>query len=906
METPLLEAEPPLGLPDDTVGERERRRLRLLNASELFERFLLGTKRWKRSLVALWILSAILGALAVPTFVALGTDNLQPPASSRAAQAQATFESRFQHAAQQIPLIVLVECRPNSPCRDVRAQELSTFFQSLKADILAYNETNNNVVDIVGWYGLNGTLLDGLKSSFVSASGKASFINLMVRTSNETRARQHFVDFVDAKVDLHHPNPDLYRIGVTGFDALNNENVNASSKQIARVDMVTIPLALLVLWYMVGSWRLLLLAIANMTVSILAGMALIVFIVKGLGAPQPEPTTTQLVEVITLALSVDYNLFLLGRFKTEIQQGTSVPMAVYVSMHRAGHVVFMSGVTIFLVMLGFVIIPTPTIRMDGIALSTGIACCIAVNLTMTPAMLYMFPAFFSRFGIDCRPGKNIAPDDAAHEHYVNMGVGEAPPIRGHETTAGTMLATASPRRSIPNSPRTPTSQADRERQARALEGVHPMYRGLRFKITRFVVQWPYNLIVMLALYALVVPLAVQILRIDLNQSILHLLPRESSSTSRLRRMYEDFPGGTFAPYYVLMTVPKGESVFRDDTFRLAQTLGRRIVSETACEASGVNSPALVGNMAISPFEAKGLLALATSPVCNVAWVERHFEWSCHHAAEYAYLWSAAVNPDRDAMLIDIVVPFFPFDSRSKTFIARMNTILDEELHRGAPSGVALALNGFEVIPNAIESEVLAIYPVLVSITLIAVFAALGFMLHSYFVPLRLVLTLFLPLASVFGLAVLVYQDGILDWTGLSSLSAQDGFFWSIPIMIVTMISGLALDYDVLLISAIIEHRAAGYDIQAAIVKATCETGATITAAGIIMFCAFGGLLLSDQSVTNQAGFLLSTSILVDTFVVNTILVPALISVGDKFAWRPMRMPFDSLVSLRANEFPQAS
>ena len=119
-----------------------------------------------------------------------------------------------------------------------------------------------------------------------------------------------------------------------------------------------------------------------------------------------------------------------------------------------------------------------------------------------------------------------------------------------------------------------------------------------------------------------------------------------------------------------------------------------------------------------------------------------------------------------------------------------------------------------------------------------------------------------------------------------------------------MIIGLSLDWDVLLISRIMEHRERGYDIHAAICKACCETGGTISAAGIIMCLAFGGMLFSDQPVINACGFILFWALLLDTFLVNTCLVPALVSIGDKFVWFPVKMPMIDLKTLdNCDEFP---
>jgi uncharacterized membrane protein YdfJ with MMPL/SSD domain len=85
--------------------------------------------------------------------------------------------------------------------------------------------------------------------------------------------------------------------------------------------------------------------------------------------------------------------------------------------------------------------------------------------------------------------------------------------------------------------------------------------------------------------------------------------------------------------------------------------------------------------------------------------------------------------------------------------------------------------------------------------------------------------------------------------------------------------GLTIDYDVFSFSRIYEHRADGYEIRAAIIKAVWEVSSTICVAGLIMASVFSGLLLGSSTTVNQFGFLLCTSVLVDTFIVQSLLVP---------------------------------
>eukprot|EP00511_Aplanochytrium_stocchinoi_P008169 CAMPEP_0204859358 /NCGR_PEP_ID=MMETSP1347-20130617/23651_1 /ASSEMBLY_ACC=CAM_ASM_000690 /TAXON_ID=215587 /ORGANISM="Aplanochytrium stocchinoi, Strain GSBS06" /LENGTH=167 /DNA_ID=CAMNT_0052007821 /DNA_START=834 /DNA_END=1337 /DNA_ORIENTATION=- len=121
-------------------------------------------------------------------------------------------------------------------------------------------------------------------------------------------------------------------------------------------------------------------------------------------------------------------------------------------------------------------------------------------------------------------------------------------------------------------------------------------------------------------------------------------------------------------------------------------------------------------------------------------------------------------------------------------------------------------------------------------------------------------------------------------------------------MCVIITIGLALDYDVFLIGRVMEHRSAGYDVRAAIVKAVAEVGSTISAAGIIMALAFSGLLLANQTAVDQMGWILSAGVLADTFIVNTFLVPALMSLADGLSWWPTKMPMENLITLDHQEF----
>ena len=100
------------------------------------------------------------------------------------------------------------------------------------------------------------------------------------------------------------------------------------------------------------------------------------------------------------------------------------------------------------------------------------------------------------------------------------------------------------------------------------------------------------------------------------------------------------------------------------------------------------------------------------------------------------------------------------------------------------------------------------------------------------------------IAWVFGLSVLVYQNGILKWSNFAPLSPtpngkdEPGMCWLIPVMAFSIMVGLSLDYDVFLVSRIVEYRAEGKSDRESVLLGLAKTGRIITAAGIIMAIAF--------------------------------------------------------------------
>merc|ERR1712087_825821 len=163
------------------------------------------------------------------------------------------------------------------------------------------------------------------------------------------------------------------------------------------------------------------------------------------------------------------------------------------------------------------------------------------------------------------------------------------------------------------------------------------------------------------------------------------------------------------------------------------------------------------------------------------------------------------------------------------------------------------------------TKIYANFPAVLGSIVAFVFCLMGLVFKSVFVPFRLFITIAVPMTFVYGLAVMTYQHGMLDALGVEAFANTDGLYWLIPVMTVTILIGLALDYDVFLFARICEYRVmGGVPTHEAIIRGVYKTGSIITAAGFIM----------------------GIAVLVDTFIIRTSLVPAVLSIAKEVNWWP--------------------
>jgi RND superfamily putative drug exporter len=139
----------------------------------------------------------------------------------------------------------------------------------------------------------------------------------------------------------------------------------------------------------------------------------------------------------------------------------------------------------------------------------------------------------------------------------------------------------------------------------------------------------------------------------------------------------------------------------------------------------------------------------------------------------------------------------------------------------------------------------------------------------------------LAVAAAFGVVVAVFQWG---W-GASLFSITGGPVEAfIPVLLFSILFGLSMDYEVFLVSRMHEEWTARRDNRLAISLGQAETGRVISAAGAIMTLVFASFILGDNRVIKLFGLGLASAIVIDAFVIRTVLVPALMHVFGRANW----------------------
>ncbi|MEW2121142.1 MMPL family transporter [Streptomyces sp. NPDC005474] len=475
--------------------------------------------------------------------------------------------------------------------------------------------------------------------------------------------------------------------------------------------------------------------------------------------------TSTLALMIGLAVGIDYALFIVSRYRSELTEGHDREEAAARATGTAGSAVVFAGLTVVIALAGLAVVNVPMLTKMGLAASGTVVVAVLIALTLIPALLGY-------------AGRKIQP-------------------------AGRKKS------------------AKAAKTAKSGQGEEPAGPNMGTRWARFVIRRPVAVLLLgvLGLGAIALPV---------TQLELGLPDDGSQSTSTTQRRAYDLLSEGFGPGFngplVVVYDAKGSSAApQEGADKLtAKIKGLKDVVTVAPpafnEAGDTATIAVIPNSKPSSTETEGLVHAIRDQSADV---------KAESGATVLVTGTTAMNIDFSQKLNDALIPYL-----------------------GLVVGLAFLL-------------------------LILVF-------RSILVPLKAALGFLLSVLAALGAVVAVFQWGWLS--GLIGVDETGPIMSMVPIFMVGVVFGLAMDYEVFLVTRMREAYVHGESPSDAIETGFKHSARVVVAAAIIMMAVFGGFISSSESMIKLFGFGLAIAVFFDAFVVRMAIVPAVLALLGKRAW----------------------
>ncbi|MFJ3814217.1 MMPL family transporter [Streptomyces sp. NPDC090056] len=244
---------------------------------------------------------------------------------------------------------------------------------------------------------------------------------------------------------------------------------------------------------------------------------------------------------------------------------------------------------------------------------------------------------------------------------------------------------------------------------------------------------------------------------------------------------------------------------------------------------------------------------------------------------------AAVSPPvagpSGGVVVMSVVPRSSPDARATTdLVHRMRDRAPEV----AAAGGALYVTGQTAMAIDVAAKLGDALPLFIGVIVVLALVLLALAFRSVLVPLKAALGFLLSVGASLGASVWVFQEGHLN--GLLDVAAVGPVTSFLPILLTGVLFGLAMDYEVFLVSRMREHYERSKDPAEAVARGVSSSARVVVAAALIMIAVFGGFVFNEDPIIKSIGFALAFGVFVDAFVVRMTLVPAAMALLGRRAW----------------------
>jgi RND superfamily putative drug exporter len=562
-----------------------------------------------------------------------------------------------------------------------------------------------------------------------------------------------------------------------GGDALQAEPETAATGEI-----IGLALAAVVLVVTLGSLVAAGLPLLTAIIGVGIGVSTITALASALDLGD---TTSTLALMIGLAVGIDYALFIVSRYRSELAEGREREDAVGRAVGTAGSAVVFAGLTVVIALAGLAVVNVPMLTKMGLAAAGTVVIAVLIALTMIPALLGY-------------AGHKVRP---AGEKGKLLGRGKA-----KDSTKGSA-----------------TDSAQAAPATDSTEGSAVAKPGMGTRWASFVVRRP----VAVLLFGVV---GLGAIALPATQLELGLPDDGSQPTSTTQRRAYDLLSEGFGP--------------------------------------GFNGPLMVvvdAKDSASPQEAATAVTDEIKGLKDVVTVT-----------------PATFNKAGDTAMITVIPNSKPSSTQTEDLV---HAIRDEGAAVTADTDAKVLVTGATAMNIDFSQKLTdALLPYLALVVGLA-FLLLIVIFRSILVPLKAALGFLLSVLAALGAVVAVFQWGWL--AGLIGVEETGPIMSMMPIFMVGVVFGLAMDYEVFLVTRMREAYVHGENPNQAVVTGFRYSARVVAAAAAIMMAVFAGFIGSGESMIKMIGFGLAIAVFFDAFVVRMAIVPAVLALlGDKAWWLP--------------------
>ena len=716
--------------------------------------------------------------------------------------------------------VVLVVSRSNHPLQ-------ATDYEVADRLIAKYTPEDDDGGPIVGLLSYRTDVVGQKLTSPATDDGQSLLIILQLSSEFMAVGNMPLVAEIYRTLDRLRAGDDFpqgLQLGVTGSAAIGYDMLASSAESIRNTERTTILLVLVILLLVYRAPGLVIVPLVTIVASVMVAMGLVALFTQwsatlGWFDFKVFKTTRIFVVVILFGAGTDYCLFLISRYREELHRRLTSAEAVARAMGGVGDALAASALTTILGLATMVFADFGKFRNAGPAIALCLLVALAASMTLAPALL--------------RAGGRIV--------FWPFGL-------AYLKTAG------------------PADHGSPATGCRDLEGSRSIFHGFWQWLSRQIIARPG--LILAASLLLLSPLACYGLRFDVTYDLLSELRADRPSVRGTRLLRRHFAAGEIGPVIVLAHDEQGGLDAEADHWPRIQTLAENLYKLDYRDSGG----RLVRPIASvrSPLEPLG----ERPEKFGLSGALRKGVIRGHHRTKNTYLAQAPEYLGR-VTRFDLVLTYDPFSAES----IRLLDYLEEHFRRLSQNprsewhqttfhfvGTTAGIRDLKAVTTSDRVLIQRLVPIAVLLVLIVI-------LRRPLISVYLVLSVLLGYFVTIGSTKLIF-----GWLYADTFHGLD---WKLPVFLFVILIAVGQDYNVYLATRVFEEQKRRGSVEG-IRVGLVRTGGIITSCGVIMAGTFASMTTGTLRTMQQLGFALALGVLLDTFVIRTVLVPTFLVIWDRY------------------------